>query len=79
MTIDKLRQALQAEPFRPFTILTADGGRYRVASREFISIAPKAERTFVVAHGDEQYTILDLLLVIGLEFGGGNGLRRRAG
>lgn len=80
MTIDKLRHVLETTPFRPFTILPADGRRYRVASREFITIAPKAERTFVVAHGDEQYTILDLLLVTGFEFGGkaGNGHKRRA-
>ncbi len=69
MTIDKLRQTLANEPFRPFTILTADGRTYPVPSREFITVAPKAERTFVVAYGDEQYAILDLLLVTGFEFG----------
>lgn len=78
MTIDKLRQALATEPFRPFTILVADGREYRVPSREFITIAPKAERTFVVAHGEEEYTILDLLLVSGLEFGNGHSRRRKA-
>lgn len=79
MVVQKLREALAAEPFKPFTILTADGRRYPVKSREFISIAPKAERTFVVASDPECYTILDLLLVVGFEFGNGSRQRRRAG
>lgn len=78
MTIEKLRQALSAEPFRPFTILVADGREYHVPSREFVTVAPKAERTFVVAHGDEEYTILDLLLVTGFDFTSGRPRRRRA-
>jgi hypothetical protein len=83
MTIDKLREAVSARPFIPFTILVADGRRYRVSTPELISLAPRAERVFVVAHGDEDYTILDLLLVTGLEFarkpGTGAGRRKKAG
>jgi hypothetical protein len=69
MTIEKLREAVHQKPFKPFTILVADGREYRVPSPELISIAPRATRTFVVAHGEEEYTFLDLLLVTGLEFG----------
>jgi hypothetical protein len=78
MTIDKFREALTAEPFVPFTILTADGRRFPVKSREFVAIAPRAERTFVVAQGPERYVVLDLLLVVGLEYGNGRERRRRA-
>lgn len=35
-------------------------------------------RPFVVAHGEEEYTILDLLLVAGLEFGNVRHRRRKA-
>ena len=78
MTIDKLRDAVTQRPFKPFTILVADGREYRVTSPELLSIAPHATRTFVVAHGDEDYTILDLLLVSGLEFSDGQRRRRKA-
>lgn len=76
MTIDRLREAIRQQPFKPFTILVADGREYRVPSPELVLIAPHATRTFVVAHGDEDYTILDLLLVSGIEFGR-VGTRRR--
>lgn len=78
MTIEKFREALAAEPFLPFAILTADGRRFPVKSREFVLIAPKAERTFVIAQDPERYVILDLLLVVGLEFGNGHARKRRA-
>lgn len=77
MTIEKLREAVQQRPFKPFTVLVADGREYYVPTPELISIAPRASRTFVVAHGEEEYTFLDLLLVTGLEFGA-SGRRRKA-
>ncbi len=70
MTIQRLREARHAEPFRPFMIRMADGIEYRVPHPEFLFIPPKAERTFIVAgeNGGEDYTVLDLLLVTALEF-----------
>ncbi len=68
MTIEKLREAIQATPFRPFTISLADGRRIHVPSREFLLVPPKAERTFVVAENAEDYRIVDLLLVTTLDF-----------
>jgi hypothetical protein len=78
MTVDKFRDALKTEPFVPFTILTADGRRYPVRSREFVLMPPKAERTFVVAQDPERYVLLDLLMVVGLEFGIVSQRRRKA-
>lgn len=78
MTIERIREALAQRPFKPFTIFVADGREYRVASAELLLIAPQATRTFVVAHGEEEYTILDLLLVTGLEFSSGQPKRRKA-
>ncbi len=80
MTAEKFREALAAEPFRPFWLLTADGRRYRVPSREFVLLPPRAERTFIVATGrGEETVMLDLLLVVGLEFTPSRQKRRRAG
>ncbi len=80
MTVEQLRKAIQANPFRPFDILTGDGRKFHVPHPEFIAMAPKAERTFVVfGRTGEDYTVLDLLLVVGLDFKARNGQRRRTG
>ncbi len=68
MTIDQLRKAIKAQPFRPFTLRTADGGTYEVKHPEMVAIGPGAERTFIVAHAAEDYSVLDLLLVAAIDF-----------
>ena len=69
MTIEQLRRAKDAEPFRPFDICTVDGQQIRVGHPECMMVPPKAERTFVVAHDDLTYQVIDLLLVSTLDFG----------
>ncbi len=85
MTVEKLRQAVLARPFRPFTIVAGDGTRYRVSHPEMVGMAPGPFRTFVVFTGrGEDHVLLDLFLVTALEFANGhrsngraNGRRRR--
>ena len=78
MTIQQLRKAMDATPFRRFYILTGDGRRFHVPHREFIAQTPNAERTFVVfGREGEDYAVLDLLLVVGLNFKTKNGQRRK--
>ncbi len=79
MTIDQLRRVARAEPFSPFTIYLADGRRFHVPHPEFITIPPTATRTFVVAGPDEDYGIVDLLLVVSLDFENGRVRRQRRG
>ena len=81
MVIEQLRKAAKAEPFRPFTIVMANGDRYRIPHPELIWITPKAERTFVISDDEVNYTILYLFLVSSLEFGTGKKMdgRRKAG
>lgn len=79
MTVEQLRNAISANPFRPFDILTGDGRKFHVPHPEFIAMPPKAERTFVVFNKGEDYTILDLLSAVGLDFKSKNGTKRRAG
>jgi hypothetical protein len=77
MSIEQLRAAHQAQPFRPFVIHLADGRSVPVHHPEFILTAPSA-RTVVVAQRDETFHIIDLPLVTGLEFNPkGNGSARR--
>jgi hypothetical protein len=79
MTIEQLRAAYQAQPFRPFVIHLADGREIPIEHREFIMTVPGGG-TIVVAQRDETVNIIDLLLITDLEFrpaANGAGRRRR--
>ena len=79
MTIEQLKAAYDAQPFRPFVIHLADGREIPVKSREFIMSVPSG-RTIVVAQPDDTLNIIDLLLVTDLEVGpstNGSGRRSR--
>ena len=79
MTIEQLRAAYQALPFRPFVIHLADGRAVPVEHREFIMTVPSG-RTLIVAQPDDTVNIIDLLLVTDLEIkpvANGSGKRRR--
>lgn len=72
MTIERFRELLDAEPFRPFTIHLADGREVPVVHREFIARAPTG-RTVAVFQPDDTLNIIDLLLVTDLEIKPRNG------
>lgn len=67
MTVEQLRKAHQALPFRPFTIHTADGRKFPVPHRDFLSMSPTG-RTVIVYTPEDSFDIIDLLLVATLEF-----------
>lgn len=75
MTIDRLKDAISQQPFRPFVIRTADGRSYRVPHPDFVSFHPRSQRICIVwdPARDEAYNLLDLLLVASLEVGPENG------
>jgi hypothetical protein len=66
MTVEQLRNAYNAQPFRPFVIHLADGREVSVQHREFIMTVPSG-RTIVVCQPDDTLIIIDLLLVTDLE------------
>ena len=66
MTIEQLRNAYSAQPFRPFIIHLADGREIPVRHREFMMAVPSG-RTVVVCQPDDTLNIIDLLLVTDLE------------
>ena len=79
MTIDKIREIYNAQPFRPFVIHLADGRTIPVHHREFMLAAPSG-RTVVVMQPDDSLNIIDLLLVTDLAIkavSNGSGKRRR--
>jgi hypothetical protein len=66
MTIEKLREVYNAQPFCPFVIHLADGRAVPVHHREFIMSVPSG-RTVLVVQPDDTLNIIDLLLVTDLE------------
>jgi hypothetical protein len=66
MTIDRLRDMYNAQPFQPFVMQMADGREVPVVHREFIMAAPSG-RTLIVVQPDDTVNIVDLLLVTDLE------------
>jgi hypothetical protein len=77
MTIEQMRAAYDAQPFKPFVIHLADGRQLPVQSREYLSSSPSG-RTFVGWQPDDNMHIIDLLLVTDLEIkAGANGSSKR--
>lgn len=82
MTVERLKEIYDAEPFLPFVMHLADGRSIPVHHREFIATAPSG-RTIVVFQPDDTMNIVDLLLVTDLEITpkkrkSGNGTRKRS-
>jgi len=80
MTIEQLRTAYDAQPFRPFVMHLADGRSIPVRHREFIMTVPSG-RTIVVCQPDDTLNIVDLLLITDLEMkpaANGSSRKRRA-
>jgi hypothetical protein len=78
MTIERLRDAMHATPFQPFSIVMGDGTRYAITHPEMIAFNIKSPRTVFVAHAPERTAALDLLLMTALEFGGSPTRKRKA-
>jgi hypothetical protein len=66
MTIEKLKELYNAQPFKPFVIHLADGREIPVHHREFIMAVPSG-RTVLVCQPDDRLNIIDLLLVTDVE------------
>jgi hypothetical protein len=72
MTTDQFQATLHQTPFQPFTIRMADGRAFEVSHRDFVSRSPSG-RTVIVHHENEDYSVLDLLLMSELEVHTANG------
>ena len=70
MTVDSLRQAHQASPFRPFSLCLADGQKVAVRHPEFLAQSPSGRTVIVYGH-DDAFDVIDLRLVTRLEIGNG--------
>ena len=66
MTIQQLRAAYRATPFRQFTLHMADGRSFHVPHPDFLSMSPTG-RTVIIYQEGEEFSILDLLLMTEIE------------
>ena len=67
MIVEHFRDALRAQPFRPFVMHLADGREIAVRHPELV-VATSTGRTTVVVQPDDSLNIIDLLLVTDLEY-----------
>jgi hypothetical protein len=74
MTVERVRNLHGARPFRPFTIHLGDGRSFRVKHPELLAILPPG-RNVIVVTGEDEWEIIDLLLVTSI--GSANGATRR--
>jgi hypothetical protein len=75
MTIQQLRGVHCATPFRPFNIHMADGRSFHVPHPDFMSMSPTGRTVIVFEGGEENFHILDLLLMTELESSPASGAR----
>ena len=76
MKIEKVRQLLHEQPFRPFKIHLADGGRVSVAHEDFVALDPVG-REMIMYLPDGSHQIVDVMLVTRLEVKAANGVHSR--
>jgi hypothetical protein len=60
MTLEQIRTAKHAQPFRPFTIHLADGRTYEVKHPDFIAVSPNGRAATFFDDAGGQH-LLDLL------------------
>ncbi|MEO8497600.1 MAG: hypothetical protein ABI614_21240 [Planctomycetota bacterium] len=77
MTTEALRNLLNAKPFRPFRVHLADGHSVDVVHPEFVGFG--GGRTFVAYTNDDNFEVIDLLLVSSLETINGKPTHRGTG
>jgi hypothetical protein len=76
MKIEKIREVLHAQPFRPFAVHLADGGRLRVEHEDFVALDPSG-REMIVYLPNSSHQIVTLAMVTRLEVPAPNGTASR--
>jgi hypothetical protein len=63
-SFSQIREAMHAQPFRPFTVHLVDGRTYFVKHPDFIAIPTSPRGRDLTIHDDEGPHYLDLTLVV---------------
>ncbi len=78
MTLHAMKQVLDADPFRPFTLRLADGRSLRVFNPHNVAFLGNGRTLFVAHHKSEQFELIDLLLVNSIVIGSEAARRRKS-
>ena len=76
MKIEKVREVLHTQPFRPFWIHLADGGRVPVDHEDFVALEP-AGRELIVYLRNNSHHIIDVPLITRIEAKERNGTGKK--
>jgi hypothetical protein len=68
MTATEIQRAIKANPFQPFELITGDGGKYPIPTRDHIALAPSG-RIAAVFFDNDSAAHLDVFLVTALRYG----------
>jgi len=66
MSKDTIKEAINAQPFQPFTVRVADGNAYPVPARDSVSLQPNG-RTLLIWGEAGKIKLLDSMLVTEIE------------
>ena len=66
MNVKQLRDTIQAQPFRPFSLILANGERLRVRHPDWIFLVPEGRTVMWIDQG-ERFKLLDAGLLLGVE------------
>ncbi len=78
MTVQAIQHFLVSRPFRPFTLVTASGERYRVPHFEFVTFSPSRRVAHVYTDPDS-FDTLDVLTITEIKHGGPRPKDKRRG
>ena len=77
MKAEDFRKLLHTQPFCPFVIHAADGGRLLVKHENYVALSPSGREMIVYRHDKaDDYQVVDILLVTRLEVASRNGAKK---
>lgn len=78
MNVTRIKAALDASPFRPFSLLTTGGRRYPVSHPELVILMPGGRTVIVADPKADAVDIIDAFMIESLEVAVQGTRRRRS-
>jgi hypothetical protein len=77
MTINALKEVIDAEPFRPFTLRLADGRSVQVENPHMVAFLGTGRTLFVAHPKSDPFELINLLLINSVIVGNGKNPEQR--
>lgn len=74
MDLQGIREALQRQPFEPFSICLADGRSLPIPHPEMVAVG---KRRVIVVEPDDSWSVVEPLLIVSLDYNGKQRQRTR--